>query len=77
MTKKPRHIVSITQITNNGAYIYCGCYSYRGEAEFTSTYNQCRFNGKTLVKIKGGKSGGNYRGVDDGEVYRVMKFEKL
>jgi hypothetical protein len=77
MPKKHRHIVSITQMTENGAFVYGGCESYRGEAEFTSTYNQCHFNGKILTKIKGGERGGNYRGMEDGEVYRVMKFEKL
>ncbi len=77
MAQKHKYKVSITQMTNNGAYVYSGCDSYSGEAEFTSTYNHCSFNGITLKKIKGGSKGGNYTGIEDGEIYRVMKFDKL
>ncbi|WP_373034118.1 hypothetical protein [Sulfurovum sp.] len=77
MAKKHRYKVSITQMTINGGYVYAGYSNYRGEAEFTSTYNQCHFDDKTLKKIKGGSKGGNYSGVEDGEIYRVMKHEKL
>ena len=69
--------VEITQITNNGAYIYGGCDENRGEAAFTSTYGHCHFKRKTLTKIEGHLKGGNYSSMDDGEIYRVMKFEKL
>ena len=72
-----RFKVAITQTTNNGAYVYGGCDEYRGEAEFTSAYAQCYFNGKTLNKINGHIKGGNYSDMDNGEVYRVTKFEKL
>ena len=41
------------------------------------SYNHCIFSNIKLKKIKGGKKGGNYEGVDDGEIYRVMKFQKL
>tara|TARA_R110001592_G_scaffold3525_25_gene20101 strand:+ start:13244 stop:13480 length:237 start_codon:yes stop_codon:yes gene_type:complete len=77
MAKRHKFVASITKLTNNGGYVYGGCDDYRGEVEFSSTYNQCYFTGKTLKKIKGGRAGGNYEGVEDGEVYRVMKFEKL
>ncbi len=77
MAKMHRFKVAITQITNNGAYVYGGCDEYRGEAEFTYTYGHCHFNGKTLNKIEGHLKGGNYSSMDDGEIYSVMKFEKL
>ena len=77
MPKKPRYKVAITRITDNGAYIYGGVETLRGEATFSPTYHHCYFGELTLEKIKGGASGGNYRGVEDNEVYRVMKFEKL
>ncbi len=64
MAKKHRYKVAITQMTQNGAYIYAGCDEYKGEAEFTPTYNQCHFNDKTLKKIKGGSKGGNYLVLD-------------
>jgi len=77
MAKKHRYKVAITQMTDNGAPVYAGCDSYHGEAEFTSTYNHCSFNGVKLKKIKGGSNNGNYLGLHNGEKYRVMKFEKL
>jgi hypothetical protein len=30
-----------------------------------------------LKKIKGGRSGGNYKGIANNEIFRVMKFEKF
>jgi len=77
MPKRHKHKVSITQMTNNGAKVYAGCDNYKGEADFSTTYNHCYFNDLTLKKIKGGSKDGNYIGVDNDEVYRVMKFEKL
>ena len=69
--------MAITQFTKNGASIYSGCYEYRGEAVFTPSFHHCYFEERTLRKIKGGHPDGNYRGDDDREVYRVMKFEEL
>lgn len=77
MPSKPRYKVAITRLTDNGAYVYGGCEELRGEATFTPTYNHCYFGDLKLKKIKGGDSGGNYRGVGNEEIYRVMKFEKL
>jgi len=77
MANKHKYKVSITQMTDEGSNVYAGCDNYRGEAEFSSTYNHCYFNDVTLKKIKGGSKGGNYIGIDNGEVYRVMKFKKL
>jgi len=77
MPNKHKYKVAITQMTVNGAYVYSGCETYHGEAEFTSTYNHCLFNNIKLKKVKGGSKGGNYVGVENKEIYRVMKFEKL
>lgn len=77
MPNKPRYKVVITRLTEDGAYIYGGCEKLRGEATFTPTYNHCYFMGLRLRKIKGGQAGGNYCGVENNEIYRVMKFEKL
>lgn len=77
MPKRYKHKVAITQMTNNGANVYAGCDNYRGEADFSTTYNHCYFNDLTLKKIKGGSKGGNYIGAENGQIYRVMKFEKL
>ncbi len=77
MANKKHYKVAITQMTKNGAYVYGGFNHYSGEVTFSPTFNHCYFNGITLKKIKGGRSGGNYECIDSGEVYRVMKFEKL
>jgi hypothetical protein len=77
MANKPKFKVAITRLTENGAYIYGGCEELRGEATFTSTYEHCYFGELILKKVKGGKSGGNYSGIENNEIYRVMKFEKL
>ncbi len=77
MPQKHRFITSITKLTLNGAFVYGGCDDFYGEAEFTPTYHHCYFNNVKLKKIKGGEIGGNYRGIEDGEIYRVMKFKKL
>lgn len=78
MPKKHKFIAAIDQMTSNGAPVYAGCNKYRGEAIFTSTFNTCYFQNKTLEKVKGGgKNDSNYKCVESGEFYRVMKFEKL
>lgn len=77
MANKPRFKVAITRLTENGAYVYGGCEQLRGEATFTQTYDHCYFGELILKKIKGSKSGGNYSGIENNEIYRVMKFEKL
>ena len=78
MAKKYKFKVAITQMTDNGAQVYAGCDKYYGEAIFTSTFNHCYFNDLTLKKVKGGaKGGGNYIGIENNEIYRVMKFDKI
>jgi len=74
MTKKHRHKVAITQMTQNGAYVYSGCETLHSEAEFTSKYNHCTFNHIKLKKIKGGSKGGNYVGIENNEVYFVASL---
>ena len=77
MPNKPKHKVAISRLTENGGYVYQNREELRGEATFTPTYNHCYFGELKLKKIKGGEAGGNYRGVSNNEIYRVMKFEKL
>ena len=77
MPQKHRYICSITRLTNKGSRIYGGCEDFRGEAEFTPSYHHCAFNGIVLEKIKGGRSGANYQGVEDKEDYMVMKFKRV
>jgi len=78
LAKRHKFIAAITQMTRNGAPVYAGCNHFRGEAVFTSTYNTCYFDEITLKKIKGGGiNDSNYKCVETGESYRVMKFEKL
>ncbi len=76
MPSKPKYKVAITRLTDNGAYVYGGSEELRGEATFTPTYNHCYLGDLKLKKIKGCEGGGDYRGVVNNEVYRVMKFEK-
>lgn len=52
------------------AYPWHSC--ERGEAEFSSTYNTCCFNGHTYTKVKGGARGGNSQD-EDGDVYRISQ----
>ena len=69
---------AIDQMTENGAPVYGGCNKYRGEATFTKSFNTCYFQNKTLVKVPGGGiNNSNYKCVESGEFFRVMKFEKL
>ena len=77
MPNKPKYEVAITRITENGAYVYGGCEKLKGIATFSPTYNHCYFGELKLKKIKGGQAGGNYSGVENNEIYRVMKFDKL
>ncbi|WOH36387.1 hypothetical protein RI844_13520 [Thalassotalea fonticola] len=78
MAKKHRFISAISQMTENGAPVYAGFNHFRGEATFTSTFNTCYFENRTLEKIKGGGiNDSNYKCKASGEYYRVMKFEKL
>ena len=77
MPNRHKFKVAITQLTLDGKYIYGGCKEFGGEAVFTPTYNHCYFENITLRKSKGGSGGGNYIGVENGEIYRVMKVEKL
>ena len=70
---KSTHNVSVAQLTVNAGFYYPWHAIASGEAIFSSSYNTCYFEGKTLQKIKGGQSGGNYHGVEDGEIYRIWQ----
>jgi hypothetical protein len=65
--------ISLAKLTQNGAYTYPWVEMLRGEATFTPTFNTCYFQGRTFKKIKGGEKGGNYEGVEDGEIYRIWQ----
>ncbi|WP_299263930.1 hypothetical protein [uncultured Psychrosphaera sp.] len=78
MARKQRFIIAISQMTEDGSPVYAGFNHFRGEAIFTSTFNTCYFENKTLEKVKGGGiNDSNYKCIISGEYYRVMKFEKL
>jgi hypothetical protein len=70
MAKKPLPVF-VKQLTNNGGYQYCEFDSVAGEAIFSASFHTCYFQGKTFTKLKGGRRGGNYVGVEDGEIYRI------
>ena len=70
---RPVHTVSVAQLTVDGGYRYPWYSNVRGEATFSSSYSTCYFDGKTFHKIKGGQSGGNYRCVEDDEIYRIWQ----
>ena len=66
-------IAAVAQLTKNGAAKYPWVSMARVEVTFTSSFDTCYVEGKTLKKIKGGANGGNYQGVEDGEIYRVWQ----
>ena len=70
---KPTLTVSVAQLTVEGGYKYPWHAQSRGEATFSKSFNTCYYDGKTFEKIKGGDKGGNYRCVEDGEIYRISQ----
>ncbi len=67
--------IFVNQLTENGRYKYPWIRQELGEGEFTSSFNTCYFKDKTFVKIKGGgKSGGNYRCLENNDEYRISKY---
>jgi len=78
LAQKHKFITAISQMTENMAPVYSGFNHFRGEAVFTSSFNSCYFEGKTLEKVKGGGTNdSNYKCKESGEFFRVMKFQKL
>jgi len=62
---------SITRITVNGRRFYPG-FTSRMVVRFTKTRVHCYLSdGTVLKKIHGGSLGGNYEGVENGDIYRV------
>ena len=67
--------VFVAKLTENGSYRHPYWNSTRGEATFTSSFNTCYFENRVYRKLKGGWRGGNYYGVEDGEIYRISQIK--
>ena len=74
MPNRHKFIAAITQITENGAFLYPGNDIYRGEVTFSSTFNHCYFKEVTLTKVKGGQHGANYKDIINEDLYRFSVF---
>lgn len=73
MTNKRMVKATIAQLTENGAFIYPWVTKETLKVAFSSTFSTCYYGERVLKKIKGGQGGGNYRGIDDYEIYRVWQ----
>lgn len=73
MPKKRIIEASIAQLTKNGSLVYPWVVKETLEVSFTPTFNTCYYGKKILEKIKTGPSKGNYRDIEDGEIYRIWQ----
>jgi hypothetical protein len=73
MTNKKTIAASVAQLTKDGSFVYPWVVKETLEVTFSSTLSTCYYENKVLEKIKSGPNKGNYRGIEDGEVYRVWQ----
>ena len=65
----------ISRITKGGERKYPWHEHFKAEVEYSSTYSTCYCQEKIFKKIKGGFLGGNYKGAEDGDVYRIVQIK--
>ena len=65
-------VVSVCRLTLNGERFYPWHSSEKLEVQFSKTFVHCHLpDGTVLKKIHGGRRGGNFEGVESGDVYRI------